>query len=119
MKFFIIIALFIINVFGFDIKLNNNIKTINYEYKEGKYITAGNKYFTDSSNLMVYFNKDENELINEFELKYNLILVKELVTGYNIYKTDENILDKIDEIMQDNENLKSIFPAWSKKVEKR
>ena len=118
MKFLIIISLMVVSVFGFDVKLNNKIKTLDYEYTEGKYVTNNNRYFNENTNLMVSFNNNEANLIKEFELKHNLLLVKKLVTGYSIYKSDNNIFDKIDEVLQDDKNIKSIFPAWKRKVQR-
>ena len=118
MKYILIIALLVVGVFGFEIKVNNKIKSINYEYNGDKYVTQTNKYFTNDTNLIISFNKNENELIKEFELKYNLVLIKKLVTGSYIYKSNENILDKLDEILQDDDNIKSIFPLWKSKMQR-
>lgn len=117
MKLFIIISLLVVSVFGFDVKINNKIKTLTYEYIEDIYVTNNNRYFNENTNLMISFKNSAN-LIKEFELKHNLLLVKKLVTGYSIYKSNENIFDKIDEILQDDKNVKSVFPAWKRKVQK-
>ena len=119
MRLLIGLIILITTVFSFEIKTNNNIVIVDIEYYENEYVTSTNYTFKEDVNLMVKFNKEFPEEIKLFEEKYFLELVKVLATGYYIYKTDSNVIDKISEILVDDKNINTIFPAWKRKFEKR
>lgn len=100
------------------IKKDSVKKEIAYEYLADKYITSERNIFDESTNIMIKFQNENIELIKIFEEKYNLKLESILRIGYYIYSSDANVIDKINEVI-DEDNIKTIFPAWKKTVNRR
>lgn len=100
------------------IKKDSVKKEIVYEYLADKYITSERNIFDESTNIMIKFQNENIELIKIFEEKYNLKLESILRIGYYIYSSDANVIDKINEVI-DEDNIKTIFPAWKKTVNRR
>jgi predicted component of type VI protein secretion system len=100
------------------IKENNVKKELKYEITKDGYLTSNNKIFYDNSSIMIKFNDNNSVLVNLIEEKYNLTLRKTLIIGYYIYIIDDNISDKINEII-DEKNVKTIIPNWKMYVTKR
>lgn len=113
-KILVILMAFLLNACAsMQIKIDNVKSNVNYEYKDGSLLTDNQKIFKEKSEIMVRFNKETPELISQFESKYDLELIKVLTNGFYIYKTNINTIDKIN-LLIDEKNIKSVFPAWSK-----
>lgn len=118
MRLVFIILLLVVNSIAFDIKLNNNVKNIDYEFINGEYVTSENYSFNDTSSILIKFNEETPSLINQFESEYNLRLEKVLIIGYYVYKIDSNIIETISNISKE-QNINSVKPNWVKYKKKR
>lgn len=118
MKLFIIFILSILNISAFEIKENNIVSNIEFESEGMVYITSNNLRFKDSSNILIKFNNENYENINAFEQKYDLELKNVLISGYYVYKSNENILEIVSNISKE-ENIKTVKPNWYKLQRKR
>lgn len=118
MKLFLIFILSFVSLFAFEIKDNNILMDIEFEYDNTAYITSNQQRFKDDSNILIKFNNENYEDIQAFETKYDLELKSVLVSGYYIYKTNGNILELISNISKE-ENIKTVKPKWYKLQIKR
>lgn len=113
MRYFLIVLLFLGNIFAFEIKKNNEIISVDFNLIDNGFITNDKKSFSKSSDLLIKFNEENYELINDFETKYNLRLKRVLIIGYYLYESNGDTLDLISKIINE-ENVKTIKPNWKK-----
>lgn len=113
MRFILICIILLGNVFAFEIKKNNEIVSLNYEYLDGNYLSEQNYSFNDESGILVKFNEESSDLISEFEAKYSLELQEVLIIGYYLYKSDLSIIELLPNIIEE-ENIKTVKPNWKK-----
>jgi len=117
MRYFLILMIFITQIFAFNIKDNGAMKSIKYNYNDGIYTTLDGLIFKDNSNILVEFYKQTPALIKEFEEQYDLELQEVLVIGYYVYKLKNgNILEALSSI-SNHSNVKTVKPNWAQKVE--
>lgn len=113
MKIFLLLVFLFGNLIAFEIKENNKIYKLNYEYSDDTYITDEKYTFDDDSEILIKFNEETSDLISEFENKYFFELQEVLITGYYIYKCKVSPLEILPELIEE-ENIKTAKPNWRK-----
>ena len=116
----LIVALFLnacaSDFINYNIKQNNNIKTISVQQKGDTFIASKKYSFNNNTNIVIKFEQITPELISEFETKYSLQLEQIMITGSYIYShKSTNILETI-EFISNEANVIEVLPLWRKSI---